>query len=54
MRKALIKKTSIEKYFNADFSSISGDLTEISGNIDDCEITKEERKKGIDINALIK
>ena len=35
-------------------SDISGNVSGISGNIDDCEITQEERDKGIDINDLLK
>jgi len=33
---------------------ITGDVNGIRGNIDDCEITKKEREKGIHINDLIK
>ena len=33
---------------------IYGNVSGISGNLDDCEITEEERKEGIDINDLIK
>ena len=35
-------------------SGIYGDVSGISGNLDDCEITEEERKEGININDLIK
>ena len=34
--------------------NISGDLSGIKGDISDCEITEEERKKGINIKDLIK
>ena len=37
-----------------NLSGISGNLSGISGNLDDCDITDEEREKGIDINELIK
>jgi len=37
-----------------DLSGVTGNLSGISGNLDDCDITKEEREKGIDINELIK
>lgn len=37
-----------------DLTGIFGDLTGIRGNLDDCEITEEERKNGIDIQDLIK
>jgi|GEM_PF-2599469 len=32
---------------------LSGDCTGIRGDLDDCEITDEEREKGININDLI-
>ena len=35
-------------------SGITGDLTGITGDLDTCEITDEERKKGINITELIK
>ena len=35
-------------------TNITGDVTNITGNLDDCEITEEERKKGVNINELIK
>jgi len=38
---------------SGDVSRISGDVSEISGNLDLCDITKEEREKGIDINELV-
>ena len=37
-----------------DLSGVTGDLSGILGDLDDCDITKEEREKGIDINELIK
>jgi len=37
-----------------DLTGITGDLTGITGNLDTCEITDEERKKGINITELIK
>ena len=37
-----------------DLSGVTGNLSGISGNLDDCDITDEEREKGIDINELIK
>ena len=35
-------------------SGITGDVSGIRGDIDDCDITDEERKNGIDIGDLIK
>ena len=37
-----------------DLSGITGNLSGISGNLDDCDITDEEREKGISRNELIK
>ena len=35
-------------------SGVRGDLSGVRGEIDDCEITDEERKRGISIKELIK
>ena len=35
-------------------SYISGDVSGIRGDVDECKITAEERKKGINIKDLIK
>ena len=40
--------------FRGDVNGISGDVTKISGNLDECEISDEERSKGINIKDLIK
>ena len=50
MIKKLKRKT--EQYWG-DLSGVRGDLSGVSGNIDDCEITDEDRKKGISIDDLI-
>jgi len=34
-------------------SGLSGDVSGLSGNLDACEITNEEREKGVDIKDLI-
>jgi len=44
----------VPKDITGDLSGISGNLSGISGNLDDCDITDEEREKGISINELIK
>jgi len=36
-----------------DVFNISGGVSEIRGDIDECQITDEERKKGIDIEDLV-
>ena len=38
---------------SGNVSYISGNVSDISGNLNDCEITDEDRKKGIDINDLV-
>jgi hypothetical protein len=40
-------------YISGDLTGIRGDLTGIRGDLNDCEITDEERAKGIDIKDLI-
>ena len=34
-------------------SGIYGDVSNISGNLDECELTDEDRARGIDISQLI-
>jgi len=41
-------------YLEGDCTGIFGDCTGINGDFDDCEITLEERKKGVDIRELVK
>ena len=36
-----------------DVSNLRGDVSYLTGNVDDCEITKDERKTGINIEDLI-
>ena len=38
---------------SGDLTGVYGNLTSVSGDLTDCEITDEDRKKGIDINDLI-
>jgi hypothetical protein len=35
-------------------NGISGNVTGIWGDVDDCEITDEEREKGVDVKSLVK
>ena len=56
MKKALNNLSGITGNLSGitgNLSGITGDLTGITGNIDDCEITQEERDKGINIYDLI-
>ena len=36
-----------------DCTGLSGNCSGLSGDLDDCKITDEERKKGVNINDLI-
>jgi len=36
-----------------DLSGVRGDLTGVRGDLDECQITGEDRKNGIDIEDLI-
>ena len=38
---------------HGDISGVYGDCSGIMGNIDNCEITDEEREKGVNIQDLI-
>jgi len=58
MKKAL-KKISSTIYYYEDGKcvdgvpvGISGDLSGISGDLDNCEITEEDRKRGITVEEL--
>ena len=56
MKKALNNLSGIKGDLfgiTGNLSGITGDFTGITGNIDDCEITQEERDKGINIHDLI-
>ena len=39
---------------SGDLSGIFGDITGIFGDLTDCELTEEDRKKGVNIKDLIK
>ena len=45
---------NISSELSGNISGLSGSATNISGNLDDCEITEEEREKGVDIEKLVK
>ena len=38
---------------SGDCSNLSGDCSGLSGDFDDCKLSEEERKNGININDLI-
>jgi hypothetical protein len=37
-----------------DCTGLSGDCSGLRGDLDDCEITEEDREKGINIKDLVK
>ena len=66
MKKALTRK-NLEKFYFVDgkkiqgtpervwgdLSGVRGDLSGVWGDIDDCELTDEDRKNGINIENLV-
>jgi hypothetical protein len=48
-----IRIEGVHENISGNVNDIRGDVSGISGNLDDCEITDEEREKGININDLI-
>jgi len=38
---------------SGDVSGLRGDVSGLSGDIDDCELTDEDRQKGVDVKDLI-
>ena len=61
MKKILKRITTLEsalRYFDADgkptdVGNLSGNVSNLRGDVDDCEITQEERREGININNLV-
>ena len=47
------KLTGDTSKLTGDMTGLSGNVTGLSGNVDECEITDDERKAGIDIERLI-
>jgi len=39
---------------HGEVSGLSGDISGLSGDLDDCEISDEERVKGVNVKDLIK
>ena len=48
------KKQGVHSKISGDVSGIYGNVNRISGDIDNCQITSEERKKGVNIADLLK
>ena len=54
--KKILKETKKQLYYFEKGVKIiykDGDVTGLYGNCDDCQITQEERKNGVNINDLI-
>ena len=47
------KVEGIPNGITGDLSGITGNLSGIRGDLSDCEITDEDREKGIDLDDLI-
>jgi len=43
----------LHKLLTGDHSELFGDCSYIVGNLDECEISDEDRKNGVDIRTLI-
>ena len=41
-------------YLSGDCTSLIGDCSGLKGNLDECELTEEDRKNGVNIKNLIK
>ena len=50
MKKKLIKKDKVGLY-NA--SELTGDASGLTGNVKDCELSKQDRNRGIQIELLV-
>jgi len=48
-----VRVEGIHAELSGDVTRISGDVSGISGDVDACEITNEERERGVDIKDLI-
>ena len=46
-------KGSVSIFLSGDVSCLRGNVTGLSGNVNDCEITDSERKNGVKIEDLI-
>ena len=44
---------NISSRLTGNISGVYGDATNISGDLDECKITEEEREKGINIEDLV-
>ena len=38
---------------SGDVTGVKGDVTQVIGNLDDCELTEEDRKNGVDVSVLL-
>jgi len=47
------KLTRKKMAYYGDLTYISGDLTDISGDVDECDLTDDDRRSGVNIEDLI-
>ena len=48
-----VKVYGVHERISGNVTGIYGNVSYISGNLDDCEITPEERKAGVHISTLV-
>ena len=44
---------NVSFYLTGDVSYLRGNVSNLTGNVDDAEISEEDRKKGVDVSDLI-
>ena len=49
-----MKKMLVKSGLSGDVTGLRGNVTGLWGDVDECEITDEERAKGVDVKELIK
>ena len=48
------RKEGLSAGLTGDISGLRGIVTHIIGNLDDCHLTEDERRQGVDIRCLAK
>ena len=43
----------VSEHLQGDITGLYGDCTNVHGNIDNCNLTQEEREAGVDITTLV-
>ena len=44
---------NVSNLLTGNVSNLTGNVSYLRGNVDDCEITAEERRSGVDISSLV-